>query len=81
MIAAFLASSFGRKIAGYAAVAVAVFVAIASVFRAGKKSAQVEGMKDQLKNVEKRHAVDNTVDASKPSAVRDELLRDWSKPS
>ena len=45
MIAAFLASSFGRKVAGWAAIAAAVFIAILSVFRAGKKSAQTDAGK------------------------------------
>lgn len=79
MIGAFLATGIGRKLAAGAAIALGVLIAIWRIFAAGKKAARVDGMKAQLKNVEIRHEVDDTV-ARADDARRDELRRKWTKP-
>lgn len=62
MIAAFLASSFGRKIAGYAAIALAVAAGIFSVFRSGKRAAKVEALETSLDNVKVANEAKREVD-------------------
>lgn len=53
---------------------------IAKIYSAGRKSAQADGMQQQLKNVRVRNEVENDVRRAGPDAVHDELHRDWQRP-
>lgn len=80
MIAALVASKLGRTVIAYGAVAVGVLVAVWRIFAAGKKSAQVEGMKDQLKNVETHNVVEDSV--ARAGDDERQWLRDkWTRRS
>ena len=64
---------------GYVAASAAVLVAVAKIFYAGKKSAQVDGMKEQLQNVETRNEIETAVSAADRSE-RERLRDKWTKP-
>lgn len=78
MIAAFFASKFGMKIAGYAAIALAVLIAIWRIFAAGKNAARIEGMKEQLGNADIRAKTDDAI-ASAIASERDRLRAKWTR--
>ena len=63
---------------GYVAAAIAVLVAVAKIFYAGKKSAQVDGMKEQLQNVKTRDQVDASINTA-PDPERDKLRAKWQR--
>jgi hypothetical protein len=81
-VIAFLSSAWsvisGRALAIGAAV-LAALAAVGLVFRAGKRSAQVDGLERQLDNARIRDDVENEVRRAGPDAVHDELMRDWTR--
>lgn len=52
---------------------------VVKIYSAGRKSAQADGMKQQLENVQVRNEVENEVRRAGPDAVHDELRKDWSR--
>lgn len=75
MIAAFLASPIYRKLAAWGAVALAVLLAVAKIFTAGKKAARTEALETSIDNVSKANEAKREVDAaanrgSVPDSVR-----------
>lgn len=66
------------KLIAAGAILLAVLLAVARIFGAGKRAAQVEGMKRQLQNVETRNATDNAVRAADP-ADRERLRDKWTR--
>lgn len=78
MIAGLLASKLGMKLAGYAAIAGAVLIAIWRVFAAGRNAALVDGMKDQLENADIRTKTDDAI-ATAIVTERDRLRAKWTR--
>ena len=72
-------TGIGAKAWAYVGIAVAVLAGLAKVFYAGKKEAQVEGMQEQLKNVETRDKVETALTAAQRSE-RKRLRDKWTRP-
>lgn len=72
-------TGIGTRALAYVGIAVAVLAGLAKVFYAGKKEAQVEGMQEQLKNVETRDKVETALTAAQRSE-RKRLRDKWSRP-
>lgn len=71
-------TGIGAKAWAYVGIAVAVLAGLAKVFYAGKKEAQVEGMKEQLANVETREKVETAL--TKAEISERKRLRDkWTR--
>lgn len=69
----------GLKIWALIALAFGFLALIAKSYMAGRKSAQADGMTDQLENVEKRNEVDARIDRAEPAErvrLRDKWTRD-----
>lgn len=66
------------RVWGYVAVALAAAAILLRAYTAGRKSAQADGMKKQLDNVEKRNEADAAVDRAGPSE-RKRLRRKWER--
>ena len=73
-ILSLLWSRFG----GYVMAALAVIGLLFGVYRSGRKSAQVDGMKNQLENVKVRNEVEQDVATSDPDSKR-ERLQQWTR--
>lgn len=75
----FSGSKLGQWIIAGVAIAGALLIAVWRIFAAGKKSAQVEVMKDTLDDVAKKNEAEDRVDSATP--VEREQLRDkWTRP-
>lgn len=72
-------TGIGAKAWAYVGIAVAVLAGLAKVFYAGKKEAQVEGMQEQLKNVETRDKVETALTAVQRSELK-RLRTKWERP-
>jgi len=75
----FSGSKLGQWIIAGVAIAGAVMIAVWRIFAAGKKSAQVEVMKDTLDDVAKKNAAEDRVDSATP-VERDKLYDKWQRP-
>lgn len=78
MIAWLMATPAAQKGIAYGAMALAGVIAIWRVFAAGKKSAQVDGLKEQVKNGEVRATVDDRVTRANNSE-RKRLRDKWTR--
>jgi len=76
ILAFFATNRIGRWIAGVAVSLFAVFTLLASVFRAGKKSAQAEQDKASLDNMRTRERIEDET-AKTSVADKRSRLRDW----
>lgn len=74
----FLSVIFSR-IGGYIAAGLAVAAVLFGVYRSGRKSAQVDGMANQLENVEKSNEIENDIHTSSPDVNRERLHNEWSR--
>lgn len=66
------------RVGGYIAAGLAVLALLFGVYRSGKKSAQVDGMENQLNNVKVRNDVEQDVATSDPASKR-ERLQQWTR--
>lgn len=71
-------TGIGLRAWGYIAAALAVLAAVAKIFYAGKKAAQVDGMKEQLQNVQTRDKVDIAVGTA-TDPERDRMRAKWQR--
>lgn len=79
MLTLFLGSKIGRYALAGAVAVLAITIFIARVFAAGKKSALIDGMEQQLKNVKAKQDVQ--ADLSRATDARKQQLRDkWTRP-
>ncbi len=74
----FLSIIFSR-IGGYVAAGLAVSAVLFGVYRSGRKSAQVDGMANQLENVEKANEIENSVNTSNTDVNRERLFNEWPR--
>ena len=71
-------SGISLKVWGYLAALFAVLGTLWKVYSAGKDAARVEGLKDELRDVETHNAIENDVErASEPELT--ERLRKWRR--
>ena len=66
------------KLYGYLAALLAVLAAIWRVYAAGKNAARVEGLETELKNVDTRNKVEDSV-ARAPISDIDKRLQPWTR--
>jgi hypothetical protein len=66
------------KVWGYVAVAAAAALFVLRVWSAGRKSAQVDGLKNQLDNVKVRNETDAAIERATPGE-RERLRRKWER--
>lgn len=74
-----LLKGIGLKVWGYVAAGLAVLSAVAMIFRAGKRSAQIDGLQKQLENVEKANEIEDRIDRATPDE-RKRLRDKWTRP-
>ena len=63
---------------GYLAAAAIAVTILLRAYGAGRKAAQVDGMKDQLRNVKVRNETDAAVERASPGE-RERLRRKWER--
>ena len=69
----------GLKTWGYIAAFFALLAALTKIYSAGKDSAKVEALQDQVENVGKRNDIEQEVRRAGPDAVHDELRNKWTR--
>lgn len=74
----FLSIIFSR-VGGYITAGIAVAAVLFGVYRSGRKSAQVDGMANQLENVEKANEIENDINTSSPDDNRERLHNGWQR--
>lgn len=75
MIAAFLASKTGIRIAAIGAAIIGALIVVLKIFNAGKESARVEQMEESIKSVKKKNQVHQRIDQE----AIDEAITDPSR--